>query len=166
METKNLLEKLRTQRKLTKRDVCNSTGIPYTTYTKYEYGERELGLGSLQKLADFYGVTTDYLLGRPDAKQPDDPVELLAAQYKLGTTEHAIIASYLALPQEDRTKLVDIVEQIAKKTENEKKPAITVEKTQYKQVSSSEGDKVLPTTDKPPDIERRLSKTQPTDEDL
>ncbi|WP_370785416.1 helix-turn-helix domain-containing protein [Ruminococcus callidus] len=69
METKELLKKIRTQRKLTKRDVCNGTGIPYTTYTKYEYGERELALSSLQKLADFYGVTTDYLLGRLDAEQ-------------------------------------------------------------------------------------------------
>lgn len=69
METKELLKKIRTQRKLTKKEVCNGSGIPYPTYLKYEYGERELGLSSLQKLADFYGVTTDYLLGRLDAEQ-------------------------------------------------------------------------------------------------
>lgn len=140
-------------------------GIPKGTYASYEYGKREPNIEMITKIAKHYKVTTDYLLGRPDAKQPDDPVELLAAQYKLGTTEHAIIASYLALPQEDRTKLVDIVEQIAKKAE-EKKPEITVEKTQYKQVSSSEGDKIFPTTEKPPGIEEQLLKTQPTDEDL
>lgn len=159
------LKQLRMKQGLTSEELCSKIGIKGGSYRNYERNDRKPDYDTLVKLADFYGVTTDYLLGRPDAKPPDDPVELLAAQYKLGTTEHAIIASYLALPQEDRTKLVDIVEQIAKKAE-EKKPEITVEKTQYKQVSSSEGDKIFPTTEKPPGIEERLLKTQPTDEDL
>lgn len=29
----------------------------------------------MQKLADFYGVTTDYLLGRPDAPEPPEPLK-------------------------------------------------------------------------------------------
>ena len=159
------LKQLRMKQGLTSEELCSKIGIKGGSYRNYERNDRKPDYDTLVKLSDFYGVTTDYLLGRPDAKPPDDPVELLAAQYKLGTTEHAIIASYLALPQEDRTKLVNIVEQIAKKAE-EKKPEITVEKTQYKQVSSSEGDKIFPTTEKPPGIEEQLLKTQPTDEDL
>lgn len=165
METKDILKQLREKNNYSIKDVANGTKMQYTMCREYESGDRRLGMSAAIKFADFYNVSIDYLLGRPDAKPPDDPVELLAAQYKLGTTEHAIIASYLALPQEDRTKLVDIVERIAKKAE-EKKPEITVEKTQYKQVSSSEGDKIFPTTEKPPGIEERLLKTQPTDEDL
>lgn len=162
------VENLKSARKstgMTQKDVSTALNISPNTYKNYEQGLREPNGDTIVALANLFHVTTDYLLGRPDAKPPDDPVELLAAQYKLGTTEHAIIASYLALPQEDRTKLVDIVEQIAKKAE-EKKPEITVEKTQYKQVSSSEGDKIFPTTEKPPGIEEQLLKTQPTDEDL
>lgn len=165
MQWYDILKNLRETSGESMSKAAEEIGIPKGTYASYEYGKREPNIEMITKIAKHYKVTTDYLLGRPDAKQPDDPVELLAAQYKLGTTEHAIIASYLALPQEDRTKLVDIVEQIAKKAE-EKKPEITVEKTQYKQVSSSEGDKIFPTTEKPPGIEERLLKTQPTDEDL
>nr|DAV67137.1 MAG TPA: helix-turn-helix domain protein [Caudoviricetes sp.] len=162
---KNNIKAARESQGLTQQECAELFNVKLRAWQTYEQGVSEPKFEVLCKIADKFGVTTDYLLGRPDAKQPDDPVELLAAQYKLGTAEHAIIASYLALPQEDRTKLVDIVEQIAKKAE-EKKPEITVEKTQYKQVSSSEGDKIFPTTEKPPGIEEQLLKTQPTDEDL
>jgi len=119
METKNLLEKLRTQRKLTKRDVCNGTGIPYTTYTKYEYGERELGLGSLQKLADFYGVTTDYLLGRPSADPPRDVIRDVAAEYHLNDAQRGILAAYLYMDKENREYLMGIIRKVVNDSDSE-----------------------------------------------
>ena len=112
METKELLKKMRDDRKLSKRDVCNSTGIPYTTYTKYEYGERELGLGSLQKLADFYGVTTDYLLGRPGAK-PEDLVQATAKRYGLTSAQRGILAAYVYMDDAGREMLVKSIREIA-----------------------------------------------------
>ena len=36
------------------------------TYQYYEKGEREPQLSTLIKIADFYGVTLDYLAGRTD----------------------------------------------------------------------------------------------------
>ena len=39
-------------------------------YSKYERGERPLPLDLACKLADFYGVSVDYLLGSTHAKQP------------------------------------------------------------------------------------------------
>lgn len=119
METKNLLEKLRTQRKLTKRDVCNGTGIPYTTYTKYEYGERELGLGSLQKLADFYVVTTDYLLGRPSADPPRDLIRDVAAKYHLSDAQRGILAAYLYMDKGGRENLLEIIRELADGADSE-----------------------------------------------
>lgn len=35
-------------------------------YAKYEIGVQEIPVHHLLTLADFYGVTTDYLLGRED----------------------------------------------------------------------------------------------------
>lgn len=37
------------------------------TYQYYESGEREPQLSTLVRIADFYGVTLDYLAGRSDA---------------------------------------------------------------------------------------------------
>ena len=39
-------------------------------YSKYERGERPLPLECADKLADFYHVSVDYLLGRTDDKTP------------------------------------------------------------------------------------------------
>ena len=35
-----------------------------TVYQRYERGEREIPLWAAIKLADYYGVTLDYLVGR------------------------------------------------------------------------------------------------------
>ena len=39
-------------------------------YSKYERGERPMPLEYADKLADFYHVSVDYLLGRTDIKTP------------------------------------------------------------------------------------------------
>jgi len=39
-------------------------------YSHYEIGKRDIPTEILQKLADFYGTSTDYLLGRTDVKEP------------------------------------------------------------------------------------------------
>ena len=39
-------------------------------YSKYERGERLLPLDNADKLADFYGVSVDYLLGRTNIEKP------------------------------------------------------------------------------------------------
>lgn len=40
------------------------------TYSRYETGGHEISLASLSKIADFYNVSTDYLLNRTDVKKP------------------------------------------------------------------------------------------------
>ena len=61
---KDNLKKIREEHGLTKRELCEKTGISERAYLTYEFGEREPKIGVIQKLADFYDVTTDYLLGR------------------------------------------------------------------------------------------------------
>mgnify|MGYP000184847294 CR=1 FL=1 len=70
METKEIIKQLRQNRKLTMQEVAEKSGVSYSAYQKYELGIREIGAKSLEKLADFYGVSTDYILGRPDATPP------------------------------------------------------------------------------------------------
>lgn len=45
------------------RQVAEKLEIPYTTYVNYEKGLREPNSEMLIKIAKFYGVTIDYLLG-------------------------------------------------------------------------------------------------------
>ena len=42
--------------------------IKQNTYSQYENGKREIPISLLWKLADYYGTTIDYLVGRTDKK--------------------------------------------------------------------------------------------------
>lgn len=60
------LLKLRSERKLSRREVAASTHMTERTYQRYENAERDPSAPALLALADFYGVSADYLLGRVD----------------------------------------------------------------------------------------------------
>ncbi|MBP3950301.1 helix-turn-helix domain-containing protein [Bacillus suaedae] len=60
------LSALRKNRNLTQADQAKVLGIARTTYAMYEQGNREPDYDTLKKLADFFDVDTDYLLGRTD----------------------------------------------------------------------------------------------------
>ena len=65
----NNLRKLRTERKLTQISLQMQTGIDQALLSKFESGERIPPTETLVLLADFYGVSIDYILCRTD--KPD-----------------------------------------------------------------------------------------------
>lgn len=60
------LKTLRTTRKKTQSDFAKIIGVARTTYAMYEQGQREPDYVTLQKIADYYEVSIDYLLGRSE----------------------------------------------------------------------------------------------------
>lgn len=62
---------LREDRDLSQTDIAKYLGMSQTGYSKYETGENDIPTQILIKLADYYGTTTDYLLGRTDKKVLD-----------------------------------------------------------------------------------------------
>lgn len=62
----NRLRELRTNRGLTQKDVANIIGKTFQAYSYYENGKREMDTNTLSTLANFYGVTIDYLLGNSE----------------------------------------------------------------------------------------------------
>ncbi|WYP24789.1 helix-turn-helix transcriptional regulator [Alkalihalobacillus sp. FSL W8-0930] len=64
------LKKLRKERKLSQEALGNHINVTKVSISGYERGERTPDVDTLNKLADFFGVTTDYLLGR--VEEPDD----------------------------------------------------------------------------------------------
>ena len=48
----------------TQKDIAEMLNMQLTVYRRYETGEREIPLWAAIKLADYYGVTLDYLVGR------------------------------------------------------------------------------------------------------
>ena len=64
---------LREDRDLTQRALAEYLRIHQTTYSDYELGRLNIPVAVLHKLADFYGVSVDYLLGRTSVKTPYPP---------------------------------------------------------------------------------------------
>lgn len=60
------LKQLRKERKLKQSDVASVISCSQAVYSRYERGEREPSNDTLSRLADYYGVTVDYILGRDD----------------------------------------------------------------------------------------------------
>ena len=58
------LKELRLQNNLTQENVAKIIQVSRVVYNRYEKNQREIPLELLCKLADFYGVTLDYLLDR------------------------------------------------------------------------------------------------------
>ena len=55
---------LREDHDKTQRQIADMLNMQLTVYQRYERGERELPLWAAIKLADYYGTTLDYLVGR------------------------------------------------------------------------------------------------------
>ena len=66
----NRLKDLREDRDLKQKELAQYLQIHQTTYSDYELGKLNIPVSVLHKLADFYGVSVDYLLGRTDIKTP------------------------------------------------------------------------------------------------
>ena len=64
------LRDLREDRDLSQREVAKLLEMSQTGYSKYETGENDSPTSVLQRLADFYNVSVDYLLGRTNQKVP------------------------------------------------------------------------------------------------
>lgn len=61
---------LREDRDLKQKEISAVLMCDQSLYSKYERGERPLPLEYADKLADFYGVSVDYLMGRTNIKTP------------------------------------------------------------------------------------------------
>ncbi len=60
---------LREDSDLNQTQVAKMLGMSQTGYSKYETGENDIPTAVLIKLADFYDVSIDYLLGQTDVKK-------------------------------------------------------------------------------------------------
>lgn len=64
------IEELREEHDFTQKYVAYQLNISQRTYSHYENATRQIPLEILCRLADIYGVSTDYILERTDNKKP------------------------------------------------------------------------------------------------
>ncbi len=66
MDYQRRLRDLREDHDKTQREIAQVIGTSQTMYARYERGANELPIRHLIQLADYYQVSTDYILGRTD----------------------------------------------------------------------------------------------------
>ena len=64
------IRNLRIDNGYTQKQIAQQLGISQNTYSQYEVGILNYPVDALLILADFYGVSVDYLLGRTNRKEP------------------------------------------------------------------------------------------------
>lgn len=69
-----VISNLRKKRGLSQKDAAAELGISQSLLSHYEKGIRECGLEFLVRIAEYYEVSTDYLLGRAPAANMEDTV--------------------------------------------------------------------------------------------
>ena len=60
---------LRTDRDMKQIEIAKYLGVNQGTYSDYENGKINIPIDMLIRLADLYGVSLDYLVGRADRRQ-------------------------------------------------------------------------------------------------
>lgn len=72
------IKNLRIERRLTQQEVADALGVSKNTIYSWENGVRSPTLDMLSTLADFFGVSADYLLGRENVPEHVSPSTLAA----------------------------------------------------------------------------------------
>ena len=67
-----IIRDLRKLKKMSQSELAKVVGVSQTTVTAWETGKAEPSSSAISSLADYFNVTTDYLLGRPEKKDNDN----------------------------------------------------------------------------------------------
>lgn len=102
MELNETLKLLRKKKGLTQQECADGLGINLSSYQKYEREKNNVtpSIEALIKIADYYCVSLDYLLGR---EQKTDPFALLG----IGTDEKSALEAYTKLDEDKRQAVID-----------------------------------------------------------
>lgn len=106
------IAELRNERRLSQQEVADAISVPKRTYAAWERGENDLPIDGLIKLADFFQVSTDRLLGRvmgtelKEKTPPEKTDGVVRASFSLPET-----ASIQANTESLREVLREIVDQ-------------------------------------------------------
>jgi len=102
----DILRGLREDRDLKQSDIADLIGTTQQQYSKYETGESELPLRALAVLADHYGVSADYLMGRTDCREG---VAGLNKKVSDEYTGGALVSDVLSLSAVGRDAVIDYI---------------------------------------------------------
>lgn len=105
-------KEIREKNKLTQQECADALNITLRAWQTYEQNQREPKYDLLCKIADYFNVTTDYLLGR-NAPPPVTLEKLLADKKDMSEMEKRFILVYVQLDKKHREAFVKALEEAA-----------------------------------------------------
>jgi transcriptional regulator with XRE-family HTH domain len=112
------LSQLRKSHKLSQYDLADRLSFSRGQIANYEQGQRQPDYETLQKLADFFDVSTDYLLGRTNDPSSSSEVDELDEIKKIINDNPRIgifFKDLLEHPEESREEILEIWEVVKKR---------------------------------------------------
>lgn len=106
------LKLLRKAKGLLQRDIAEVINCSQAVYSRYENGEREPSNETLKTLADFYGVSVDYILGRDDPPPPP-PADAVELQEKEAAMRKEILDLMQQMNDEQYEMALNILKAVA-----------------------------------------------------
>lgn len=100
---KNNIKNVREQKNMTQKECADVFGVTLRAWQTYEQGVSEPKYEMLCRIADYYGVTTDYLLGREPAV---NPLAMLNISVKEINSDK-FIETYEKLPEAAKQVFID-----------------------------------------------------------
>lgn len=98
------------ERKITPGELAGHLGVTRQTVSNYCLGQTTPSFQLLCEIADFFDVSTDFLLGRTDVQSPSAEIQAISAS--TGLTEHTIETLQLLFTRGERTILQDLFNEI------------------------------------------------------
>ena len=105
------LKELRTSKGLTQSELAKLLKISASAIGMYEQGRREPDYATLSKLANYFNVATDYLLGLvPSADAPSQPPAPSTASQPLTPQDRELLRKYHELDPRGKQAVLDTLE--------------------------------------------------------
>ena len=98
------IKNLRLKKGMLQKDLAEALKCTAVSVSRYETGERDPDVNTINRLCDIFGCTADYLLGRSDRPEPEltpEEEQLLAAWAAAPAEIRAIIDTALLPYQKD-----------------------------------------------------------------
>lgn len=113
------LKELRRLKGVSQAEIAKYLEVDRTTYTAYESGKSR-PVRYMDKLAAYFGVSSDYLMGMTDSQQPK---EILF--HNLTEHEMVLLLNYRSLNENGKKQIADYVSFIMGKEEYQKEKPIS-----------------------------------------
>ena len=109
----NRIRELRTARGLKQVELAKNLSVSQAALSGYETGKYEPDFDTLQKIADYFSVSVDYVIGRSDSSKPSPSSSAHEDEVTKGQMKAAFWGGEKDLSQEELDDLWDDVERFA-----------------------------------------------------